>query len=46
MNRLHGVSNSARTLETGDVRIVNAGVMIDPPAVTMFDQPLAWIEAR
>lgn len=46
MNRLHGVSNSALTLETCDVYIDNAGVMIDPLAVTMFDQMIAWIEAR
>ena len=46
MNRLHGTFNFARTLETGDVRVDSAGVMIDPPAVTMSDQSIAWIEAR
>jgi hypothetical protein len=46
MNRLHGVVNSALTIETGDIRIDDAGVMIDPPAVTMFDQLIAWIEAK
>jgi hypothetical protein len=46
MNRLHGTFNFARTLETGDVRVDSAGVMIDPPAVMVFDQLVAWIEAR
>ena len=46
MNRLHEVTNSALTLETSDVLTDGAGVMIDPPVVTMFDQLSARIEAR
>ena len=46
MTRLHWAFNSALPIETGDVRTDDAGVMLDPPAVTMFDQLIAWIEAR